>query len=396
MQLHTLDAFDARGKRVLVRVDFNVPFAAVAHIASEGDISNDFRIRAVIPTVKRLVEAGAIPILLAHRGRPQGKKDAALSLKPIHERLVKLMARPIIFVEDCIGERALAASRDAKPGDILLLENLRFYPGEDANDNAFARSLASLGELYVNEAFGDAHRAHASMIGLPSLMPHAAGPLMIRELAALGTIRDNPPRPLVAVMGGAKISTKIMFLEKFLPWVDGLLLGGALANTLLNAKGLGTGTSFIEPKMASRVAAFDHTSAKVHLPMDVVVAREARADAETFIRGATSVGPRESIFDIGSETQKEFRSIILDAKTVFWNGPMGFHELPIFAKGTEAVARAIADSQAFSVVGGGDTAVILERLALADKIEFISTGGGAMLEFLCGQELPGVTALLSA
>ncbi len=392
MKLRTLDEIDVSGKKVLFRADFNVPFAKKDHPATADDITDDFRIRATVPTIRAIIERGGIPVIIAHLGRPKGP-DPLLSLRPVSERLSRLLEREVIFSADCIGESARGAIAKAKPGDVVFLENVRFYDAETRNDPEFAKTLASLGDVYVNEAFGDAHRAHASMVGVPKLLPHAAGPLMIKEVDALSRIRDNPTRPLVAVMGGAKISTKMKFLEKFLPWVDMLLLGGALASTLVKAKGIEVGTSFIEDAAVDRLLRFDFNSSKVHVPVDVVLADRPAADARIATRSVYDVGDRESIYDIGPETQALFGKIIRDAGTVFWNGPMGMHEVPVFSKGTESIAHSVALSRGFSVVGGGDTTGMLERLGLDKKIGFISTGGGAMLEFLCGEELPALAAL---
>ena len=392
MDLLTINQLELEGKRVLLRADFNVPFFRIDRIPTEADISDDFRIRSAVPTIKLIIERGGIPIILAHLGRPKGK-ELSLSLVPVAGRLSRLLGQNVIFSEDCIGVRVKELCAELKKGDVVLLENIRFHEGEENNNTGFAKELASLGDVYINEAFGDVHRAHASIVGLPALLPHAAGPLMIREIEALSRLKDNPARPLVAVMGGAKISTKIDFLEKFLPWVDSLLLGGALASTLVKAQGYNIGKSFAEESMLERVNTFDFKSPKVHMPSDVIVAKEASPIAKTEVRKINEIRDDESIFDIGPETRKIFTKIIGESRTVFWNGPMGMHEIPSFAKGTETVAEAVALSEAFSVVGGGDTTVIIERLYLDHYIEFISTGGGAMLEFLCGQKLPGLLAL---
>ena len=395
MDLPNINQLELDGKRVLLRVDFNVPFFKIDRIPTEADISDDFRIRAVVPTIKLIIEKGGIPIILAHLGRPKGKRDVALSLLPIGGRLSHLLGKDVIFTEDCVGERVERLCSDLKKGDVVLLENLRFHQGEESNNAGFAKELAVLGEVYINEAFGDAHRAHASIVGIPKLLPHAAGPLMTREIEAVGRLKDNPERPLVAVMGGSKISTKIDFLERFLPWVDHLLLGGALASTLIKAQGHNIGKSFTEESMLERVSKFDFKSPKVHIPVDFIVAKEASSDAKTEVRSLDGIQDDESIFDIGPETRKIFAEIIGQSKTVFWNGPMGMHEISIFARGTEMTAEAVALSEGFNVVGGGDTTVIIERLYLDHYIDFISTGGGAMLEFLCGESLPGIEALRS-
>lgn len=376
------------GRRVLVRVDFNVP------LDPHGHILDDRRIREALPTLRYLIAHGARVILASHLGRPGGKPNPKYSLRPVAERLEQLLGQPVRFVPEAVGPVAEAVVQQLQPGQVALLENLRFYPGEEANDPAFAAQLARLADLYVDDAFGAAHRAHASTVGVTRSLPAVSGFLMQKELQALGTALEAPRRPLVAIIGGAKISSKIGVLNNLLPRVDRLLVGGGMANTFLKAKGYEVGRSLVEvdqiPTAQQIMAA---AGDKLVLPVDVVLAAEPDPDALPLVAPVDQVPPDQMILDIGPKTVEEFARIIQGAGTVIWNGPLGMAELPPFAEGTLGVARALAQSRAFSIVGGGDLVGVLDQLGLADQMSHVSTGGGASLEFLEGKVLPGVAAL---
>jgi len=393
---------DLKGKKALVRVDFNVP------LDGNGEITDDTRIRAALPTIRRVIEEGGKAILVSHLGRPKGKPDSAFSLAPAAKRLSELLGREVTFVDDCVGPKARAAAAKMGGGDVILLENLRFHPGEKAGDDGFARQLAGLADLYIDDAFGTAHRAHASMVGVAGyLQPAAAGYLLQKEIEYLGSVLSDPRRPLVAVLGGAKVSDKITVIESLIERVDMLLIGGAMAYTFLQAEGIPVGSSRVEKEaegpggetidLAALVGSILERAARrvveVILPVDHVAADRFAADAER------KIVPRDGIeegwmgMDIGPETARLYREKILGAGTVFWNGPMGVFEMEPFAAGTLAVARALADSGAVSIVGGGDSVAAVNRSGLADKITHVSTGGGASLEFLEGKTLPGIAAL---
>jgi len=391
MALRTLEGVDVNGKRVVVRVDFNVPI-------EDGAIQDDTRIRAALPTLQRLIDGGASLILVSHLGRPKGKVDLKYSLQPVAKRLSELLDRPVQLADDVVGEHAAAEVAKLDPGDVLLLENIRFEPGEEKNDEALARELAALGDLYVNDAFGAAHRAHASTAGIAQFLPSYAGDLMVREVDALGALTDKPERPYVAILGGAKVSDKIGVVENLLSLVDAVLLGGGMANTFLMAEGKAVGDSLVE---ADYVASAEDVMAKARakgvdflLPIDVVAARNLDSQAATV--GANSIPDGWAAFDIGPRTVEAYSKVIGDAKTVFWNGPMGVFERPAFAAGTLGIAKAVAESDAVSVIGGGDSVSAIEQSGLADKITHISTGGGASLEFIEGRTLPGIAALEGA
>lgn len=376
------------GRRVLVRVDFNVP------LDPHGHILDDRRIREALPTLRYLIAHGARVILASHLGRPGGKPNPKYSLRPVAERLEQLLGQPVRFIPEAVGPVAEAVVQQLQPGQVALLENLRFYPGEEANDPAFAAQLARLADLYVDDAFGAAHRAHASTVGVTRSLPAVSGFLMQKELQALGTALEAPRRPLVAIIGGAKISSKIGVLNNLLPRVDRLLVGGGMANTFLKAKGYEVGRSLVEvdqiPTAQQIMAA---AGDKLVLPVDVVLAAEPDPDALPLVAPVDQVPPDQMILDIGPKTVEEFARIIQGAGTVIWNGPLGMAELPPFAEGTLGVARALAQSRAFSIVGGGDLVGVLDQLGLADQMSHVSTGGGASLEFLEGKVLPGVAAL---
>lgn len=384
--LRTLDTIDILGKRVVVRVDFNVT-------VKEGRIVDDFRIRAVLPTIRALKERGAATvILLSHWGRPESR-DGAFSLEPLAAPLRKLFKESVRFVDDCVGEGAEDASRRAMDGSVVLLENLRFYPGEEVSDPAFVAALARLGDCFVNEAFGVSHRSHASVVGLARALPSVAGLRLAEEVAVLSKVRDNPQSPFVAVMGGKKISDKLPLIEHFLSRVSTLLLGGALANTVLKAWGSPVGRSLVEEEMVRRLSSISLHHEKLALPSDVVVSTDTTRGGVIRTCDIGDVREDEYILDIGPGTAARFAETIKGGETVFWNGPMGRAEIPAFRFSTEVVTRAIADSPGFSVVGGGDTTRYPFEFGVAEKIGFLSTGGGAMLEFLSGRALPGIAVL---
>lgn len=378
---------DVQGKKVLVRVDFNVPI-------KEGKIKDDTRITAALPTIQYLLDHGAAVILASHLGRPKDEPDPAFSLKPVADHLAKLVSAPVKFAEDCRGPIAQAAAAALKPGEILVLENTRFYAGESKNDPAMSKDLASLADLYVNDAFGTAHRAHSSTAGVAEFLPGAAGFLMEKEIKYLGNAIDNPVRPFVAILGGAKISDKIGVIENLLKKADKILIGGGMANTFLKAKGYDMADSLVEAESVETAAGLlGKSEGKLVLPCDLVIASafDAEAEKKTIPLGDVPAGWR--VLDIGPETVKAFAAEISSAGTVVWNGPMGVFEFPRFAEGTFAVAHAVADSHAISVIGGGDSVAAINQSGLSDKITHISTGGGASLEMLEGIELPGLAIL---
>jgi phosphoglycerate kinase len=378
---------DVKGKRVFVRVDFNVPI-------KEGVIKDDTRIRAALPTIEYLIKNGASVILASHLGRPKGGPDAQFSLKPIAGHLSKLLGKPVAFVDDCVGPKAEAASAALKAGDVLLLENTRFYPGEEKNDQDLAKGMAKLADLYVNDAFGTAHRAHASTEGVARYLPAAAGFLLEKEIKYLGAAIENPKRPFVAILGGAKISDKIGVIKNLLQKADVILIGGGMANTFFKAQGLELADSLVEAEaLETAKEILKLAGTKLRLPVDMVIADKFEADAafKTLDTGNVPAGWR--ILDIGPKTVAEFSKALKGSGTVVWNGPMGVFEFPEFAKGTFGVAKAVADSGAVSIIGGGESVAAIQQSGLADKITHISTGGGASLEMLEGLVLPGVAAL---
>jgi phosphoglycerate kinase len=389
--MRTLDDLDVQGKRVLVRVDYNVP------LDEHGRITDDTRIRATLPTIRALLDRGAAVVLMSHLGRPRGKPNPSMSLRPVAARLSELLGRPVKMLDDCVGPAVEAAVKALAPGEVALLENLRFHGEEEANDPAFARQLAALGDVYVNDAFGAAHRAHASTEGVARLLPSAAGLLMQREVEALSRVLHQPEPPVVIILGGAKISDKIGVIRNLLGRANAILIGGGMANTFLKAQGREIGRSLVEPdKVAEARQLLDEAAARgvtLALPVDVVVAPRVSADAPRRTVPVDQVGADDLILDIGPRTVEAFRAHIAGAKTIVWNGPAGVFEVEPFAAGTRAIARAVADSGAFSLVGGGDSVAAIEQAGLADRISHVSTGGGAALEFLEGQALPGVKVL---
>ena len=391
MTKRTVREADVRGKRVLVRVDFNVPL-------EDGRITDDTRIRAALPTIRDLLDRGGAVILMSHLGRPKGKPQDGLRLAPVAARLAELVDRAVRTTDQVVGPEVEQAARELKPGEILLLENLRFEPGEEKNDPDLARQLASLADLYVNDAFGAAHRAHASTEAVAHLLPAYAGLLMERELDVLGRLLEAPERPFVAILGGAKVSDKLAVIGNLLARVDVLLVGGGMANTFLLARGFNVGRSLAEPDQADHarelLARADAKGTTLEIPVDVVVAPNPDADSQVVL--ADQIPAEAAVYDIGPETRDVYAARIAAAKTVFWNGPMGVFERPAFAAGTAAVARAVANAKATTVVGGGDSVAALEQLGLAAQIDHVSTGGGASLEFIEGRELPGVAAIPAA
>jgi phosphoglycerate kinase len=389
MALRLMDTLNVTGRRVLLRLDLNVPL-------KEGRVLDDTRVREAAPTVRTLAERGAIVIACSHLGRAKGKPDPALSLAPVAPVLEKHAGRPVRFVPDVVGQAATNAVAQAKPGDVLLLENLRFEAGEEKNDPAFCTKLAALAEVYVNDAFGTAHRAHASTAGVAAhFSERAAGPLMAREIAALSKVRDNPERPFVAVVGGAKISGKLETLTSLANRANTVVLVGGMANTFLLAQGTAVGTSLVETDLVGTakeiLAAAATRGVEVVLPTDVVVATSPEAPGRTVDVGGVAAG--EAILDIGPRTQKRIAEVVAEARTVFWNGPAGVFEKPAFAAGTLAIAQALAASRAFTVVGGGESVAAVQQAGVAAKLSHVSTGGGASLEFLAGETLPGVAVL---
>jgi phosphoglycerate kinase len=383
---------EIRGKRVLVRADLNVP------LDSNCEITDDTRIRAAIPTLKYLLDHGARPVVLSHLGRPKGTPTPKFSLQPVAERLAELMGVEVGFVESTDTDEAMKATAELPPGQILVLENTRFLGGEETNDPRLARALADLGDCFVNDAFGAAHRAHASTVGVAEhLRPAVAGLLMERELDYLGAALSNPKRPFVAILGGAKISGKIDVVEQLLPRVDALLVGGAMACTFYRAMGLETGHSLVEEdriEMARKL--LERAGTRMILPHDAVVATSLEDKASAHAVPRDGIKPHEAMFDIGPRTAESYGRAIASAKTVIWNGPMGVFETPPFDKGTMAIAEAMAAATAggaTTIVGGGDSAAAVARAGLAERMSHVSTGGGASLEFLEGKKLPGVEAL---
>lgn len=390
--IRDLSAADLVGKRALVRVDFNVP------LDDTGAVGDDTRITAAMPTINSLLDRGAKVVLLAHFGRPKGAPDATYSLAPVAERLKQLLLRPVYFLGETIGAAAVAATHALPSGNVLLLENTRFLAGEEKNDETLSRQLAELGDVYVNDAFGAAHRAHASTAGVAQYCrPAVAGLLMEKELAYLGGALAAPERPFVAILGGSKISGKIDVVEALLPKVDHLLIGGAMACTFFRAMGFETGNSLVEPdrlEMAKDLLA--RAGDKLVLPVDAVIAPSMDAGCSARVVGRASIPAGEAMFDIGPASVEQYRALIESARTVLWNGPMGVFEKPPFDVGTFAVARAMAvatDRGATTIIGGGDSAAAVAVAGLESKMSHVSTGGGASLEFLEGKELPGVAAL---
>ncbi len=395
LKLKRLQETVVKGKRVLVRVDYNVPMKG-------AKIEDNTRIRETLKTLEHLIAEGGRVVLIAHLGRPKGKVDLKYSLKPVAAELSKLLKKPVAFADDCVGPSAEKAVAALKPGDVLLLENLRFHAEEEANDSAFAKALAKNGDLFIQDAFGALHRAHASTAGVTRYLPGAIGYLVQRELEFLDRVIGNPQRPFLAIIGGAKVSGKLVVLDKLLERVDALLIGGAMAYTFLAAQGINIGKSLLEKDQIDAAKAIIEKAynKKVEclLPADHVVAREIKADAATSVTQAMAIPPDMIGVDIGPHTIEFFAEHIAKAQTIFWNGPMGIFEMPAFSQGSLAVAKAMAEATskgATTIVGGGDSLAVLAKAGLASKMSHCSTGGGASLELLEGKVLPGLVALTS-
>ena len=384
---------DVKGRKVLLRCDFNVP-----QNKETGEITSDQRIVAALPTIRYLLDQGAAVIACSHLGKPKGEWKEKLSLAPVAKRLSELLGREVIFARDVIGEDAKAKASALKGGEIMLLENLRFHIEEEKNDPAFARELASMAELYVSDAFGTVHRAHASTAGVAAFLPAVSGLLVARELGVMGKALDDPRRPFVAVLGGAKVSDKIGVINNLLEKADTIIIGGGMAYTFIKAQGGEIGKSLLEADKTDyaleMIEKAKSKGVKLLLPTDTIAAKEFSADAEPVTVDSMKIPADMMGMDIGPETSKAFCAAVKGAGTIVWNGPMGVFEFPAFANGTKAMARALAESGAVTIIGGGDSAAAAEQLGFADKITHISTGGGASLEFLEGRELPGVACLL--
>jgi phosphoglycerate kinase len=388
----TLRDIAIRGKRLFVRVDFNVP------LSKAGEVTDDTRIRAVLPTLTYALQEGASVVLASHLGRPAGKVDPAYSLRPVAARLQELLGKPVRLAPDCVGADTEALARSLAPGEVLLLENLRFHPEEEANDPAFAQALAHLGEVYVNDAFGAAHRAHASTAGIAAyLQPAVAGLLMEQEIMYLSKVTDHPAQPLMAVLGGAKVSDKIPLIMNLLDKVSALLIGGGMAYTLLQVQGYPVGDSLVEPDCSpvarDILAKAAERQVQCFLPRDHVIAQDMKPDAPTRVVADEGIPAGWKGLDIGMPTVMRFREVLRTARTIVWNGPMGVFEMPPFRQGTVEIARAVAACTGTTVVGGGDTIAALALTDCSQAITHISTGGGASLEFLEGQSLPGIACL---
>ncbi len=383
----TIRDIDPKGKRVLVRVDFNVPLA-------DGAVVDDTRIQAALPTIRYLLEHDAAVILCSHLGRPKGKVVAELTLRPVAEHLASLLDSPVAFVEDCVGPEAQAAAEKLQAGEILLLENTRFNPEERANDEKFSAALASLADLYVNDAFGSAHRAHASTEGVAHHLPAVAGFLLEKELEYLGKALETPAHPFVAILGGAKISDKITVVERLLEKADRLLIGGGMANTFLAAKGYFMGSSLVEEdSIETAKDLLSSSTDRLLLPVDLVVGDQFAAEAQSKTVLANEVPENWGAYDIGPKTVEAYSQALKNAKLIVWNGPMGVFEFDAFAKGTWAIAETVAACDGITIVGGGESTAAVRQAGLTDRISHVSTGGGASLEFLEGKDLPGVVVL---
>ncbi len=387
----TVKDVDVKGKRVLVRVDFNVPL-------HEGAVADDTRIRAALPTLRYLVDHGARVIVMSHLGRPKGEPDPQYSLRPVRRVLQRLMGRNVVFVDDIVGADAREAVERMVDGEILMLENVRFHPGEKANDSGFARDLASLGDIFVNDAFGAAHRAHASTAGVADYLPAYAGMLLAREVKTLKRMLLEPEHPFVAILGGSKVSDKFGVIDRLLDCADTVIIGGGMCFTLLVAKGIDVGRSLVEEewvepakKMLEKAAG---NGVDLLLPVDFVVAEEITEDADTTIVGREEIPAHSLGLDIGPTSVELFKDAISSAKTIFWNGPMGVFEMTPFATGTREIATAVArNNRAVSVIGGGDSVAALKKFGLEERVTFVSTGGGASMKVLEGSSLPGIDAL---
>lgn len=387
MNKRSVRDLDVRGKRVLVRVDFNVPVKG-------GEVTDDTRIRRALPTIRHLLSGGGRPILISHLGRPKGEPDPQYAMDPVAARLEELLGEPVKKLDAAVGPEVEEALEEWDGRGVVLLENSRFYPGETKNDPAFSEQLASLADLYVDDAFGAAHRAHATTVGVAERLPSAAGLLLEEEIDYLDSVLENPQRPFVAILGGAKVSDKLGVIRSLLGVADYLLIGGAMCFTFFKAQGHEVGKSLVEDDYIEEARRLlEEAGEKLMLPVDIVVADAMEEGAGTQVVGVDGIPAEKMGLDIGPRTVELFRERIRDANTIFWNGPMGVFEIDEFAKGTEGVARAVAESGATSVVGGGDSVAAVRKLGLEDEMSHISTGGGASLEYVEGKELPGVAAL---
>jgi len=394
MDKMTVRDIEVADKRALVRVDFNVPLDE-----RTGAITDDSRIRATLPTIRYLIDCGARVILCSHLGRPGGKVVDKLRLTVVAQRLSQILGKQVGVTKNCIGSETEKSVKNLKSGDVLLLENLRFHSAEEMDSPVFARALARLADIYVNDAFGTSHRTHASIVRVTEYLPSVAGLLLEKELETLGNVLENPAHPFGGLVGGAKVSDKVGMLENIMNKVDFLLIGGSMVATFLKAKSVDTGLSLIESDRVGTAAALIEKAAangvRFLLPLDVIVADEISAEAEGKVVPIESIPPSQMIVDIGPQTIKSFYKELRRCKTVFWNGPMGVYEIPQFAEGTQAMAKLLASLDATTIIGGGSTAEIVTDMGLADKMTFVSTGGGASLRFLGGKTLPGVEALLN-
>jgi phosphoglycerate kinase len=387
MNKRSVRDLDVRDKRVLVRVDFNVP-------VKDGEVTDDTRIRRALPTIRHLLEEGARPILISHLGRPKGEPDPKYAMDPVAARLQELLGEPVKKLDAAVGPEVEEALEDWDRRGVVLLENSRFYPGETSNDPEFADQLAALADLYVNDAFGAAHRAHATTVGVAERLPAAAGLLMEEEIDYLDKVLKDPERPFVAILGGAKVSDKLGVIESLLGTADSLLIGGAMCFTFFKAQGYEIGNSLVEDDYLEEAKRLmEEAGDRLVLPVDVVVAEAMEEDAESETVAVDGIPAGKIGLDIGPKTVDLFSEHISGASTIFWNGPMGVFEIDAFAKGTEGVARAVAESGATSVVGGGDSVAAVNKLGLEDRMSHISTGGGASLEYVEGKELPGIAVL---
>ncbi len=385
-KLKTLKDANVKNKRVLMRVDFNVS------LDDKGNIADDFRIKEAVPTIEYLVKKGAKIILMSHLGEPGGRVENRFKMDVIQDRLLEYLDYSIVKAKDCIGKEIEDWTKQMQPGEILLLENLRFHKEEEENDLEFAKSLAKLGDIYVNEAFGASHRNHASVVGVPKYLPAFTGFLLQKEIEELDKILFEPKHPFFIIIGGAKVSTKIKVIEKFLDKADKLLLGGAIVNTVFASQGINLGKSLIEEKMFNVVDRLDLAGGKIQLPVDFVTWAELDLE-QAQVRGVNDVKENESVFDIGPETIKLFSKLIQEAKMIVWNGPLGLVEKEPFNKGSEAIAKAVTESRAYSIVGGGDMVAFIRHMGLEKNFSYVSTGGGAMLDYLAEGTLPGIEAL---
>ncbi|MCP1145813.1 phosphoglycerate kinase [Lysinibacillus endophyticus] len=386
----TMKDVDVKGKRVFVRVDFNVPM-------ENGEITDDTRIRAALPTIKELVNAGAKVILASHLGRPKGEVKEEMRLTAVGVRLSELIGQPVTKLDESIGETVEATVAEMKDGDIVLLENVRFHKGEEKNDEELAKAFAKLADIYVNDAFGAAHRAHATTEGIAKYVPAVSGLLMERELDVLGKALSNPERPFTAIIGGAKVKDKIGVIESLLDKVDHLIIGGGLSFTFVKAQGHSIGKSLLEEDKIELARGFieraKEKGVQLHMPVDAVVANEFSKDAETKVVDINEIPEEWMGLDIGPKTAEKYADVIKQSKLIIWNGPMGVFEMEPFANGTKTVANAMAETEGYTVIGGGDSAAAVEKFDVADKMDHISTGGGASLELMEGKELPGIVAL---